>query len=67
MTHAETLATGRESEEVRVYLWRLTRLERFGYDGETADELAVSGIDLHALEALLAAGCPRDTAPAILL
>ena len=67
MTHAETLVAGRESEEIRVYLWRLRRLEGFGYSDEAADELAASSVDLHELEALLEAGCPRDTAPAILL
>ena len=67
MTHAETLVTGMESEEIRVYLWRLGRLERSGYSNEAADELAASAIDLHELEALLAAGCPRETAQAILL
>jgi hypothetical protein len=49
------------------YEWRLEQLERAGYAGVRARELAArTDIDLHVACDLLAQGCPEETAFAIL-
>jgi len=62
----ERLPSG--NEDLAILAWRLTVLERAGYDRETACALAESrDVDLHVAADLLERGCPRDTALRILL
>ena len=62
----EHSAVGRH--ELEPYEWRLEQLERAGYTGPRAHELAArSDVDLHLACDLLARGCPEDTAFAILV
>ncbi len=56
-----------ESEQVRVFEWRLERLARAGFTGEDIYLLASSAeVDLYAALALVARGCPPETAASIL-
>ena len=49
------------------YEWRLEQLERAGYKGTRAQELAARvDVDLNVACDLLAQGCPEETAFAIL-
>ena len=49
------------------YEWRLEQLERAGYTGARAKELAArDDVDLHVACDMLAQGCPETTAFAIL-
>jgi hypothetical protein len=58
----------RDIELERVEAWRMEELERAGYGAEAATELAQRhDIDLHAAVALIARGCPPETAVRILL
>lgn len=54
------------TEEDRVEAWRIERCLDFGYSKLMALSLAVSGVDLHQLEDLIAAGCPLDLAAKII-
>jgi hypothetical protein len=55
-------------EVYRVEQWRISSLERAGYDMESAAVLAASPeVDLHAAVTLLEQGCPVDLALRILL
>lgn len=55
-------------EAERVLVWRAERLRAAGYPADAAERLAGSGdVDLHEAVALLAAGCPPETALRILL
>jgi hypothetical protein len=57
-----------EPELELVEQWRLTSLERAGYDPESAAVLAAShDVDLHRAVELLERGCPPDLALRILL
>jgi hypothetical protein len=57
-----------ETESERIQRWRAEELERAGYDGVDAVELAVRpDVDLHFAVKLLERGCPADTALRILL
>jgi len=57
-----------ESEDERVFRWRLDELERAGWDERAALDLAGRrDVDLHVAASLLRRGCPRETALAILL
>lgn len=59
---------GTPSEEERVIQWRLSELERAGYDEVSALELALApSVDLHVATALVRRGCPHDVACRILL
>jgi len=52
----------------QVLLWRIAQLDRAGYNGECAVELAMaSNVDLHIATDLLEHGCPVETATRILL
>ena len=52
----------------QVLLWRIAQLDRAGYNGECAVELAMaSDVDLHIAADLLKRGCPVETATRILL
>jgi len=59
----------RTSEEDELVLeWRLEQLERSGYRGEAAVELAERrDVDLHMALRLVASGCPPELAAQILL
>jgi hypothetical protein len=59
----------RSSEGERVHAWRLEELERAGYPGELARELADRfEIDLHhAVGLVREQGCPPEVAARILL
>jgi hypothetical protein len=67
MTAAE--AETRDGTEIeRIERWRAEALERAGYDGHIARELAARlDIDLHLATDLLAQGCPQAVAVKILL
>ena len=55
-------------DDLKVTLWRLTRLAQAGYDDGTAVDLALNrDIDLHLATALAERGCPADLALRILL
>ena len=57
-----------ETESERIQRWRAEELERAGYDGADAIELAARpDVDLHFAVELLEHGCPADTALRILL
>ena len=63
-----TLLETPTTEDERILLWRLERLERAGYDDLQSMELAVRhDIDLHLATDLLEDGCPAETALRILL
>jgi len=52
----------------QVLLWRIAQLDRAGYDGECAVELAIAGnVDIHLATDLLERGCSVETAMRILL
>ncbi len=56
-----------ETELERVERWRAQELERAGYDGEDALELASRlDIDLHDAVGLVKRGCPPELAVQIL-
>lgn len=58
----------REGEEERVLAWRESELERAGFSGHDAFELAIRpDIDLHTAVALVRRGCPPAIACRILL
>jgi hypothetical protein len=57
-----------ETESERIQRWRAEELERAGYDGADAIELAGRpDVDLHLAVELLEHGCPSDIALRILL
>jgi len=57
-----------ETESERIERWRAHELERAGYDGDDAAELAARhDVDLHLAVELLERGCPPETALRILL
>ena len=57
-----------ETEEERVFEWRLEELFRAGFSDALAVELAGSrDVDLHRALDLVASGCPPHTAARILL
>jgi hypothetical protein len=64
MDEVEILASEwrRLDDELEVTRWRTERLLRLGYEAREAAHLALTGIDLHALEHLIAKGCSRQTA-----
>ncbi|HEY7197615.1 MAG TPA: hypothetical protein VH306_10535 [Gaiellaceae bacterium] len=67
MTAAE-ITIERDTEAERVVDWRREALERAGYDGASAAELAGrNDVDLHLAVDLLRRGCPSPTALEILL
>jgi hypothetical protein len=55
-----------DARAAEVFVWRVDQLERAGYSGEFATELADSVVDLHLACDLLRDGCPEGTAYAIL-
>jgi hypothetical protein len=58
----------RLDEALKVLLWRTHTLARAGYNQAIAFELALtSSVDLHAATALIARGCPQETAVRILV
>ncbi len=65
---AEVEAVPVETEEERVFEWRLEELFRGGFSDVLAVELAAArDVDLHEALDLVARGCPPDTAARILL
>jgi hypothetical protein len=52
----------RLDEELTVMRWRTERLVELGYALGEAARLALSTVDLHELERLIAKGCPLDLA-----
>jgi hypothetical protein len=57
-----------ETEQERIFLWRLATLRRAGYGERYAFKLALrTEVDLHVAVSLLARGCPERTAVRILL
>jgi hypothetical protein len=57
-----------ETESERIQRWRAQELERAGYDGVDAVQLAGRpDVDLHLAIELLERGCPTGTALRILL
>jgi hypothetical protein len=57
---------GEPDEVQRVLQWRITRLQRAGYDEESAVRLARAPVDLHTAIDLLERGCPPELAVQIL-
>jgi hypothetical protein len=67
MTAAE-ITLDQDTEAGRVVDWRRTELERAGYDGSSASEIASRfDVDLHVAVDLLRGGCSPETALKILL
>jgi hypothetical protein len=65
---AEVEVVGVDSEEERVFEWRLEELFRAGFPDALAVELAAArDVDLHQALDLVARGCPPNTAARILL
>jgi hypothetical protein len=57
-----------ETEEERVFHWRVHALRRAGYDERLAHKLALRRhVDLHRAVNLARRGCPPETAARILL
>lgn len=52
-------------DELEVIGWRTERLLTIGYEFRQAAGLALSRIDIHDLERLVARGCPLGTAARI--
>ena len=52
-------------EDLAVMLWRYDMLIALGLDADAADALAHGTGDWHAVEALVAEGCPAATAARI--
>jgi hypothetical protein len=52
----------RLDEELEVTRWRTERLLMLGYEDRESARLALSQIDIHTLEHLIAKGCPPRTA-----
>ena len=52
----------RLDEVLAVVDWRVTRLRALGYGVRDAAHLALTPIDVHDLERLIAKGCPPETA-----
>ena len=52
----------RLEEELAVVDWRTSRLRALGYGVRDAALLALSPVDVHDLERLIARGCPPETA-----
>ena len=64
----EVALASREGEEERVLAWRESELERAGFSGRDAFELAIRpDIDLHSADDLVRRGCPPATACRILI
>ena len=64
----EVPLASREGEEERVLAWREAELERAGFSGRNAFELAIRpDIDLHHAIDLVRRGCPPATACRILI
>lgn len=67
MTAAE-ITLDQNTEAGRVVDWRREELQRAGYDGASAEQLAARvDVDLHVAVDLLRQGCPPETALEILL
>ena len=57
-----------ETEDERIDRWRCEVLERAGYDGASAEQLARRhDVDLHRAVDLVKSGCPPQLAAQILL
>jgi hypothetical protein len=52
----------RLDDELEVTRWRTERLLMLGYEDRESARLALSQIDIHTLEHLIAEGCPPRTA-----
>ena len=52
----------RLDDELNVLQWRIERLVVLGYELREAAFLAISQVDVHELERLIAKGCPLATA-----
>jgi hypothetical protein len=63
--HLRTSEWRRLDEELAVARWRTERLLALGYERREAAFLALSRVDLHELERLIARGCPPATAARI--
>lgn len=56
-----------ETEEGRLFSWRLKQFEHLGYPTSDAAELALSDADLHKVADLIREGCDRDLARQIVV
>jgi hypothetical protein len=52
----------RLDDELEITRWRTERLLTLGFSLREAAFLALTEVDVHELERLIAAGCPRETA-----
>jgi hypothetical protein len=52
----------RLDDELEITRWRTERLLALGFSLREAAFLALTEVDVHELERLIAAGCPRETA-----
>jgi hypothetical protein len=55
----------RLDDDLKLVCWRMDRLLALGYPLREAASLALSDVDLHELEHLIAKGCPTATAARI--
>lgn len=62
MDEVDTLEWRRLDDELTVVQWRTERLIALGYELREAAFLAISRVDIHELERLIANGCPPATA-----
>ena len=60
-------ATTGETEEHKVYLWRLRCLEEAGIDTDAAKRIADTEFDLHVCLGMISSGCPTETLLRIVL
>ena len=56
-----TIESTTESEEIRVYAWRVEQLARLGLSAVVADAVA-SFVDWHEVARLVGKGCPPELA-----
>jgi hypothetical protein len=52
----------RLDDELEITRWRTERLLALGFSLRKSAFLALTEVDVHELERLIAAGCPRETA-----
>jgi hypothetical protein len=66
MSAVETETSYPPAGDLEVFLWRLQRTLKLGFEERLAGRIAGTTIDLHQLERLISSGCPRGTAYRIL-
>lgn len=56
-----------KEESLDLLTWHLDRFEEIGFSRHQAERLELAAVDWHEAAALIAAGCPHETALLILI